>query len=108
MSQGDVLQDEGESRQLEVNSEPAAAILLIGNEILSGKIRDENAYWLTQELRKLGVRVREIAVVPDEREAIGEALRRLTGLTHLDLSGSESLTSEGVAELAALTALISL
>ncbi|MEE2644067.1 MAG: molybdopterin-binding protein [Myxococcota bacterium] len=104
MSQGDVLQDEGESRQPEVNSEPVAAILLIGNEILSGKIRDENAYWLTQELRKLGVRVVEIAVVPDEREAIGEALRRLAGsVDYLFTSGGvgpthDDITLESVAD----------
>jgi len=56
---------------------PQAAILLIGNELLSGKIRDENGWFLTQVCRRRGVAVREIAVVPDELDAIGEALWRM-------------------------------
>jgi molybdenum cofactor synthesis domain-containing protein len=49
-----------------------AGILLIGNEILSGKIRDENAAYLCRELRSLGVDVRRIAVIPDEVALIAE------------------------------------
>jgi molybdenum cofactor synthesis domain-containing protein len=56
---------------------PQAAILLIGNELLSGKIRDENGWYLTQVCRRRGIAVREIAVVPDELDAIGDALVRL-------------------------------
>lgn len=58
-------------------SRAKAAILLIGNELLSGKIRDENGWYLTQVCRRRGLAVREIAVVPDEHEAIGAALLRL-------------------------------
>ena len=47
-----------------------AAIIIIGDEILSGKVRDENAHWLACELRALGTDVRRIAVVPDDEEAI--------------------------------------
>lgn len=47
-----------------------AAILLVGNELLSGKIADTNAAWLCRELRGLGVDVRRISVVPDEVEVI--------------------------------------
>jgi molybdenum cofactor synthesis domain-containing protein len=54
-----------------------AAILLIGNELLSGKIRDENGWYLTQVCRRRGLAVREIAVVPDEIDRIGDALLRL-------------------------------
>jgi len=43
-----------------------AGILLVGNEILSGKIQDANAAYLCRELRALGVDVRRIAVIPDE------------------------------------------
>ncbi|PRQ07729.1 competence/damage-inducible protein A [Enhygromyxa salina] len=59
------------------DSRAKAAILLIGNELLSGKIRDENGWYLTQVCRRRGLAVREIAVVPDEHEAIGAALLRL-------------------------------
>jgi molybdenum cofactor synthesis domain-containing protein len=47
-----------------------AGILLIGNEILSGKIADANAAYLCRELRGLGVEVRRISVVPDEVDLI--------------------------------------
>src|SRR5919106_543364 len=43
-----------------------AAIILIGNEILSGKISDANAAWLCRELRALGVDVRRVSVIADE------------------------------------------
>jgi len=47
-----------------------AGILLIGNEILSGKVVDANASYLCRELRALGVSVRRIAVIPDEVDLI--------------------------------------
>jgi molybdenum cofactor synthesis domain-containing protein len=47
-----------------------AAIVLIGNEILSGKIADTNAGYLCRELRGLGVDVRRISVIPDEVDTI--------------------------------------
>ena len=53
-----------------------AAILLVGNELLSGKVRDENASFLAGRLFELGVQLRRIVVVPDERDAIVDELRR--------------------------------
>ena len=52
-----------------------AAIIVIGNEILSGKVADTNAAFLAQELRGLGVNLRRILVIPDEIAAIAEAVR---------------------------------
>ncbi len=52
-----------------------AAIIVIGNEILSGKVVDTNAAFLAQELRALGVSLRRILVIPDELDAIAEAVR---------------------------------
>jgi molybdenum cofactor synthesis domain-containing protein len=49
-----------------------AGIILIGNEILSGKIQDANAVYLCRELRALGVDVRRISVIPDEVQLIAE------------------------------------
>src|SRR6185369_5757187 len=51
-----------------------AGIILIGNEILSGKIQDANAAYLCRELRSLGVDVRRISVIPDEVQLIAEAV----------------------------------
>jgi FAD synthetase len=47
-----------------------AGIILIGNEILSGKVVDANASYLCRELRMLGVDVRRISVIPDEVDLI--------------------------------------
>src|SRR6185436_10159267 len=57
---------------------PTAAILLIGNEILSGKVEDENARFLTRELRALGVSLRRIEVVPDVIDDIVASVRALS------------------------------
>jgi len=48
-----------------------AGIIIIGNEILSGKVRDSNSFYLASELRVLGVSVMRISVIPDEIETIG-------------------------------------
>jgi molybdenum cofactor synthesis domain-containing protein len=52
-----------------------AGIILIGNEILSGKVTDANASYLCRELRALGVDVRKISVIPDEVELIACEVR---------------------------------
>jgi FAD synthetase len=52
-----------------------AAIIVIGNEILSGKVVDTNAAFLCQELRALGVTLQRILVIPDELDAIAAAVR---------------------------------
>lgn len=57
-----------------------AAIIVIGNEILSGKTKDENSGYLAQELRNLGVDVRKILVIPDELETIADEVRNASEL----------------------------
>ena len=49
--------------------EPAsvnAGLIIIGDEILKGQVRDTNTYFLTQKLYDLGVKVEKISVVPDK------------------------------------------
>jgi molybdenum cofactor synthesis domain-containing protein len=47
-----------------------ACVIVIGNEILSGRTQDINLNWLASELNLAGVRLREARVVPDVPEAI--------------------------------------
>ena len=57
-----------------------AGIILIGNEILSGKVVDANAVYLARELRQLGVDLRRIVVVPDEVDLIATEVAPALGL----------------------------
>jgi FAD synthetase len=55
--------------------EMAAGIVVIGNEILSGKTVDSNSAFLARELRQLGVTLKKIIVIPDELDVIAETVR---------------------------------
>ncbi len=52
-----------------------AGLLIIGNEILSGKIQDENTPYLLRELRQQGVDVMAVHVIPDEIDVISSDVR---------------------------------
>jgi molybdenum cofactor synthesis domain-containing protein len=52
-----------------------AAILTIGNELVSGDVDNTNASWLARRLAPLGVEVRLIAALPDEIDAIAAFVR---------------------------------
>jgi len=60
-------------------NDPTAAVIVIGNEILSGKIADTNSNFLARELRALGVSLERILVVPDCIETIAEAVADFSG-----------------------------
>ena len=52
-----------------------AGVLIIGNEVLSGKVQDANSPFFARALRDLGVDLRRITVVPDEVEVIAAEVR---------------------------------
>jgi len=54
-----------------------AALIVIGNEILSGKVVDTNSSFLAGELRGLGVSLRRIVVIPDEIDVIADTVREV-------------------------------
>lgn len=58
---------------------PSAAVLVIGNEILSGRTRDANVQFIGTALAGIGIRLREVRVVEDQRQAIIEAVNALRG-----------------------------
>lgn len=53
----------------------SASIVVIGDEILGGYVRDTNSGWLARRLEHHGIEVERIVTVPDTREAIDEALQ---------------------------------
>jgi molybdenum cofactor synthesis domain-containing protein len=78
-------------------SGPTAAVLLIGEELLSGKVEDQNARFLVRELRQLGVGLRRIEVVPDEIDEIARAVRALSArFDHVFTSGGVGPTHDDV------------
>jgi len=56
-----------------------AALLVIGNEILTGQTKDANLAFLGAELAGLGIRLSEARVVADDEEAIVLAVNELRG-----------------------------
>ena len=81
-----------------------AAALIIGNEILSGKIADTNTTLLARVLFELGIELRRIVVCPDEVETIGKDLSELRASHDLVFTSGgvgpthDDVTIDGVAE----------
>ncbi len=88
---------------------PTAAMLVIGDEILSGRTRDGNTHYLAGELTARGIRLAEVRVVPDEQPAIIGAVNALRaaydhvftsggiGPTHDDITADAIAAAFGVA-----------
>ena len=49
---------------------PTACLLVIGNEVLSGRTRDANIQFLATRLGEIGMPLREVRVIPDVRDTI--------------------------------------
>jgi FAD synthetase len=95
-----------------------AGLLVIGNEILSGKVVDSNSPYLASELRALGVDLERILTIPDDLEVIAEETRKMSdaydfvftsggiGPTHDDITmdgvalafGREMVLNQGLCE----------
>jgi molybdenum cofactor synthesis domain-containing protein len=76
---------------------PTAAIIVIGDEVLSGKVKEQNGRFLVRELRALGVAERRIEVIPDVREEIAAAVRAASAnFDHVFTSGGIGPTHDDV------------
>ncbi len=78
-------------------------IILIGNELLIGKVRDTNGQWMIEQLLHLGIKISRITTIPDDIEiiktTIQESIRRKP--EYIFTSGGlgptyDDLTLEGV------------
>lgn len=65
-----------EARAVPAPRPPTAAVLVIGDELLTGKFRDENSPWLIERCRTLGIDVQRVVVLPDTVGDIVEELDR--------------------------------
>lgn len=76
---------------------PTAAILIIGDEILSGRTRDANMYFLAGELATIGIDLMEVRIVSDNDRAIINAVQALsTSHTHVFTSGGIGPTHDDI------------
>lgn len=90
------------------NPAPTAAVLIIGNEILSGRTQDVNLNWIAGKLVARGIRLREARVVPDIEDEIVSAVQVLSdrydyvfttggiGPTHDDITADSIAKAFGV------------
>jgi molybdenum cofactor synthesis domain-containing protein len=86
-----------------------AALLVIGDEILSGRTKDKNIGYVAEYLTALGIDLKEVRIVPDEEPAIVAALNALRsrntyvfttggiGPTHDDITAEAVANAFGVA-----------
>jgi molybdenum cofactor synthesis domain-containing protein len=76
---------------------PTAAMIVIGDEILSGRTRDSNMHYLAQELTKVGIDLMEVRVASDDAHAIEGAVRALSAAyTHVFTSGGIGPTHDDI------------
>ena len=74
-----------------------AGAIIIGNEVLSGKVEEENARFLIRELRGLGVKLERIVFLRDEVEEIATEVRRMSAAyDHVFTSGGVGTTHDDV------------
>lgn len=83
---------------------PTAAMLVIGDEILSGRTRDSNMHHLAGELTRHGIALKEARMVADDHAAIVAAVRALSaGFDHVFTSGGigpthDDITADAIAD----------
>jgi molybdenum cofactor synthesis domain-containing protein len=81
----------------------SAGVVVIGNEILSGKVTDTNSPFLARELRQLGVTLRRITTIPDEVDVIAATVREFAATYEVVFTSGgvgpthDDVTMEGVA-----------
>lgn len=76
---------------------PTAAMLVIGDEILSGRTKDTNTNYLASELTEAGIDLKEARVVSDEQSHIMEAVQALSArYDHVFTSGGIGPTHDDI------------
>ncbi len=74
-----------------------AALLVIGDEILSGRTKDKNIGYIAEYLTAIGIDLKEVRVVPDEEDKIVEAINVLrAGYTYLFTTGGIGPTHDDI------------
>ncbi len=87
-----------------MDQNPRAALLVIGNEVLSGRTQDANIKFLATRLGEIGIPLREVRVIPDDRAVIVRTVNDVrAAFDHVFTTGGigpthDDITSECIAE----------
>lgn len=90
--------------QVSDEREVTAAVLVIGDEILSGRTKDRNVDYIAGQLTRVGIRLKEVRIVADDEAAIVEAVDALrASYTYLFTTGGigpthDDITADSVAK----------
>jgi putative Holliday junction resolvase len=81
------------------NTKVNAVILIIGNEILSGRTQDTNTSTIALWLNSIGVKVKEVRVIPDIQKIIIEnAIMGIVVGHPINMDGSEGKSSQSASD----------
>lgn len=85
-----------------------AALIIIGDEILSGRTKDANTPWIAEQLNEIGVRLAEVRIIPDDKDKIAGTVNEMRaahdyvfttggiGPTHDDITAESVAQAFGV------------
>ena len=82
----------------------SAAILVIGDEILSGRTQDTNSNYIAKEMEMIGINTTQIRVIPDEKNIIIDSVNELRAKNdYLFTTGGigpthDDITADSIAE----------
>ena len=85
-----------------------AGIIIIGNEVLSGRTKDINTSTISIWLNSLGIEVKEVRVIPDEKQKIINTVNELRkNFNYIFTTGGigpthDDITAESISELSFL------
>ncbi len=81
----------------------SSGLLIIGDEILSGRTQDKNTSYIATWLNEMGIQLKEVRVVPDDQQEIADALNAMRArYTYMFTTGGigpthDDITAESVA-----------
>src|SRR5262249_11744889 len=82
---------------LAMTNEPTACVLIIGDEILSGRTQDANLKFFAERLAQLGIRLREARVLPDVPAMIIETVTTMRArYTYVSTTGGIGPTHDDI------------
>ncbi|MCK5549648.1 MAG: competence/damage-inducible protein A, partial [Hyphomicrobiaceae bacterium] len=90
--------------QVSDECEVTAAVLVIGDEILSGRTKDRNIGYIADHLTRVGIRLKEVRIVADDEAEIVDAVNALRACySYLFTTGGigpthDDITAESVAK----------